>query len=675
TVHTDRIGLPFAFPTPAAAETADQIWVPRISYVKHNLYYLLHSEFGATPPKNRNKNQSVVSQPMASTMAERAGPPASTAAARRPSTLSEIRRSVKSRLRHLPSPSSSSHPHLRDKSTGAEGHDASGYDIQAELVSRDKARQKEAVRRYLQSKVRNDWAFEWPPRVTPPAPAAAATVPNTPATVEGTLVTGSISEAVDVAVGSSSSGHHDIDHAGPSEQPPPNPVVEEENDKLEEAGGQPPAAVEVLDAVETDEPIDSGAEADSDTESIYSVISEDPSQYRPRAEWTSDISDDDGTTFMPSGPAVTHSPFRFDSPDSVGVAVQATSQAGREKRRRADRDEMAWNEGLACFNARRDAWTGARTVRLKPRPLMSPTSPTSPRRRDKLFRFRSSHGEGEAVMLASPTSATTTASSITTAKAHPTSTLGITAGNTAGIETLTPPASDGDSILSPVATNKSHSLNTAGTGSNPDPSTYPIETILPVPPPLLPPNNPMRASITPALYLSIYDKVVAAAAQPSCPINLSDMIRSCVAAWKRDGEWPPRPSNMLGLGHDQMMTGVMMPNSAGVAAAARARRRVEKEREQRRQELMRKEAGAGGGGGGGGGHGRRMSFAGLIGRRNSAAGVDGTEGGGGGGANHAAGEEERSGIRKSFRKILHIGHHAPAPAPSPTAAATPGAGA
>ncbi|TLD29064.1 hypothetical protein PspLS_03174 [Pyricularia sp. CBS 133598] len=624
---------------------------------------------------------------MASTMAERAGPPASTPAARRPSTLAEIRRSVKSRLRHLPSPSSSSHPHLRDKAAGAEGDDASGYDIQAELVSRDKARQKEAVRRYLQSKVRNDWAFEWPPRVTPPAPAAvaaaaaaaAATVPKTPTTVEGTLLTGSTSEAVDVTVENASNGQHDIDHAGPSKQPPQTPLVEEHNDDVEETGVQPPAAVEVLDAVERDEPIDSGAEADSDTESIYSVISEDPAQYRPRAEWTSDISDDDGNTFMPSGPAVTPSPFRFDSPDSVGVAVQATSQAGREKRRRADRDEMGWNEGLACFNARRDAWTGARTVRLKPRPLVSPTSPTSPRRRDKLFRFRSSHGEGDAVMLASPTSTTTTASSTTTAKAHPTSTLGSTTGNTAGIETLTPPASDGDSILSPVATNKSHSLNTAGTGSNPDPSTYPIETILPVPPPLLPPNNPMRASITPALYLSIYDKVVAAAAQPSCPINLSDMIRSCVAAWKRDGEWPPRPSNMLGLSHDPMMTGVMMPNSAGVAAAARARRRVEKEREQRRQEVMKKEAGAGtgGGGGGGGGHGRRMSFAGLIGRRNSAAGVEGAEGGGGGGggANHAAGEEERSGIRKSFRKILHIGHHAPAPAPSPTAAATPGAGA
>ncbi|TLS24041.1 hypothetical protein PpBr36_08065 [Pyricularia pennisetigena] len=622
---------------------------------------------------------------MASTMAERAGPPASTAATRRPSTLSEIRRSVRSRLRHLPSPSSSSHPHLRDKTAGVEGDDSNGYDIQAELVSRDKARQKEAVRRYLQSKVRNDWSFEWPPRVPPPAPAAAATVPKTPTTVEGTLVISSTSEAVDmdVAVENASNGHHDVDHAGPSQQQQPqNPVVDEDNDNAEDTGVHAPAAVvEVLDAVETDEPIDSGAEADSDTESIYSIVSEDPSQYRPRAEWTSDISDDDGTTFTPSGPAVTPSPFRFDSPDSVGFAVQATSQAGREKRRRADREEMAWNEGLACFNARRDAWTGARTVRLKPRPLVSPTSPTSPRRRDKLFRFRSSHGEGEAVVLASPTSTTTTASSITTAKAHPTSTLGSTTATTTGIGILTPPAYDGDSILSPVTTNKSHSVTTTGSGSNPDPSTYPIETILPVPPPLLPPNNPMRASITPALYLSIYDKVVAAAAQPSCPINLSDMIRSCVAAWKRDGEWPPRPSNMMGLGHDPMMTGVMMPNSAGVAAAARARRRVEKEREQRRQEVMRREAaavaagGGAGGGGGGGGHGRRMSFAGLIGRRNSAAGVEGTEGGGGGGgANNAAGEEERSGIRKSFRKILHIGHHAPAPAAA-AAAAAPGAGA
>lgn len=50
----------------------------------------------------------------------------------------------------------------------------------------------------------------------------------------------------------------------------------------------------------------------------------------------------------------------------------------------------------------------------------------------------------------------------------------------------------------------------------------------------------MRASITPQIYPSLYDKVVVHSLQPSCPVNLSDMVASCVAGWKRDGEWPPR---------------------------------------------------------------------------------------------------------------------------------------
>ncbi|MDE9440015.1 DUF4050 domain-containing protein, partial [Staphylococcus xylosus] len=37
---------------------------------------------------------------------------------------------------------------------------------------------------------------------------------------------------------------------------------------------------------------------------------------------------------------------------------------------------------------------------------------------------------------------------------------------------------------------------------------------------------------TPSLYLSLYDKVILNNLQPSCPINLQDMIRSCVTGWK-----------------------------------------------------------------------------------------------------------------------------------------------
>jgi hypothetical protein len=50
----------------------------------------------------------------------------------------------------------------------------------------------------------------------------------------------------------------------------------------------------------------------------------------------------------------------------------------------------------------------------------------------------------------------------------------------------------------------------------------------------------MRASVQPSMYGSLYDKVVAQSLQPSCPVNLADMLRACVVGWKRDGEWPPK---------------------------------------------------------------------------------------------------------------------------------------
>ncbi|KAF7946548.1 hypothetical protein EAE96_009545 [Botrytis aclada] len=68
------------------------------------------------------------------------------------------------------------------------------------------------------------------------------------------------------------------------------------------------------------------------------------------------------------------------------------------------------------------------------------------------------------------------------------------------------------------------------------------DTEVPIAKSLLPPDNAMRASITPQAYSTIYDKVILQSLTPSCPINLSDVIQSCVQGWKRDGEWPPSSS-------------------------------------------------------------------------------------------------------------------------------------
>ncbi|KAH7357089.1 hypothetical protein BKA65DRAFT_534832 [Rhexocercosporidium sp. MPI-PUGE-AT-0058] len=69
------------------------------------------------------------------------------------------------------------------------------------------------------------------------------------------------------------------------------------------------------------------------------------------------------------------------------------------------------------------------------------------------------------------------------------------------------------------------------------------DTEIPMAPPILPPENAMRASILPGAYNTIYDKVVVQSLTPSCPMNLKDVTRSCVQGWKRDGEWPPKPSS------------------------------------------------------------------------------------------------------------------------------------
>jgi hypothetical protein len=53
------------------------------------------------------------------------------------------------------------------------------------------------------------------------------------------------------------------------------------------------------------------------------------------------------------------SPYKFDSPDSIGDAVEQKRENRKRKRRAAQNEEMSWNDGLSTFVQRRDAWTGA----------------------------------------------------------------------------------------------------------------------------------------------------------------------------------------------------------------------------------------------------------------------------------------------------------------------------
>ncbi|KAK6081334.1 hypothetical protein SCUP515_03022 [Seiridium cupressi] len=397
-----------------------------------------------------------------------------------------------------------------------------GADYDADLVSKDKVKNKEAVKKYLAERIRNDWEFKWP---------RASTAAN-----------GSIPSVLNPAA----------ENAKTSEGEESNEVPSHDHQDL---------AVEELDDDDDDD--------DDDSVSTYSTVSEDTEHFKSRLEWWSDLSDDDSHVFP--------SAYRFDTPDAVGPTVQATALAKRANRRRAVREEEAWNSGLACFNARRDAWTNAKTARVKPKPSSTPTSPLSPSRRLSFFRFVSTTPP---VSPGVPLSPTTTR----------------TSGDTTAVT-----SSDGDSKENP---------------SRADPSLYPVETLLPLAPPLLPRANPMRASITPATYPSLYDRIVVHSLTPSCPVNLADVLRSCVVGWKRDGEWPPRSAD------------------ASVPVVA-----VRKKKQNNATAHSR-----------GSSAGRRMSL-GFLGRRESAAaeteiGDQAPEDGNSGG----------KGIRRSIQRVLGIGH-------------------
>ncbi|KAH8677505.1 hypothetical protein BX600DRAFT_506540 [Xylariales sp. PMI_506] len=412
-------------------------------------------------------------------------------------------------------------------------------DFDADLVSKDKTKQKEAVKKYLTSKVRNDWDFKWPPVAKASPSDSRLNQASDSATVPDSVEPPQVS--VDI-----SSPNADVD---------PAPAADRQQDSV---------AQEAATTIE-----EVGEDDDDDAASTYSTVSEDLAHWRPRLEWTSDLSDDDFNLTSPSA-------YRFDTPDAVGPTVQATALAKRADRRRAIRKEEAWNPGLACFNARREAWTGAKTARVKPKVVSTPVSP-APSRRMSLFRFTS------------PTSPTHPLS--------PTLPLSPTSTRQSG-DTTAALSSDSESREAP---------------SKLDSSTYPVETLLPLAPPILPPANPMRASITPAAYASIYDRIVVHSMTPSCPINLSDVLRSCVSGWKRDGEWPPRPAEM-----SMPVVAVRKKKLDSGAAKGHASRPSAS---------------------------RRLSL-GFLGRRESSATADAA----------AAHDDAGKGIKKSLQRVLGLGH-------------------
>ena len=91
-----------------------------------------------------------------------------------------------------------------------------------------------------------------------------------------------------------------------------------------------------------------------------------------------------------------------------------------------------------------------------------------------------------------------------------------------------------------------------------------VVELCPLPEPLIPSTNPVRASINPAIYPSIYSRVVVQSTTPNIPINLADMTSALVEGWKMDGEWPPRVKDLEPMvGRVRNKQGVVALDSPG----------------------------------------------------------------------------------------------------------------
>lgn len=201
-------------------------------------------------------------------------------------------------------------------------------------------------------------------------------------------------------------------------------------------------------------------------------------EVRERYYGESESSDSDIEPRTGASKEAEHDAYKFDTPDAIGDAVGRTRGQRRKRRRLRLEEDMAENEGLRIWVERRDAWTGAASVRKYgvPSPSKAPT----------ISQHDSGNGAVDTMQLDAPA----------TSPPAPTS------------DPATPTAQD----------------------------TF---DLVPVAPRLLP-DNPIRASINPNAYSDIYAKIVTSSRTPSVPINLADMTRALVQGWKDINEWPPK---------------------------------------------------------------------------------------------------------------------------------------
>ncbi|KAL4870130.1 hypothetical protein BDV12DRAFT_66297 [Aspergillus spectabilis] len=293
-------------------------------------------------------------------------------------------------------------------------------------------------------------------------------------------------------------------------------------------------------------------------------------------EWRVREYDSSGSELEPQLSPIS-SPGYHDGGDASYSSGSSAGAQRQRKRRRQMEEEMGWNEGLRTWVERRDAWSGAlsreqvrtweqrqQSLSTSDTELQCTTTSSSIQDTDaqSIPASTTAHpfavpATGESSNLVSITEAALKIAEKDDNAAAATSPEPPQAQN----NHASPPINDQNlrtdlipdlaDLPQPLSASSaipatSPSITSASTST---PTTSPSDPfpdpLIPVVPSLISTSNPIRASITPAMYPSIYSKVVIQGLTPTVPINLADMTKAMVQGWKADGQWPPKPQNLV----------------------------------------------------------------------------------------------------------------------------------
>ncbi|KAJ5613130.1 hypothetical protein N7510_006324 [Penicillium lagena] len=282
---------------------------------------------------------------------------------------------------------------------------------------------------------------------------------------------------------------------------------------------------------------------------------------REAVEWREREFDSSGSELEPQS---SDHDLDLETPSALKAAGDLEIER-RRKRRRQMEEEMAWNEGLRVWLARRDAWSGARTkrqIRAHEKRRVAAGGADEKQVESATDESRSSK-DSEVVATETPAETVTDGdvhddddktTAVQAAKAE--ETLSIAdhdqpreepsqhrqdqeeEQSTAPDEETKRKGSIETSITEP----DQHAPLGADTAAADSEEDELDEPLLPVAPPFISASNPIRAGINTSIYPSIYTKVVVQGMTPTVPVNLADLTKAMVQGWKTDGQWPPKPA-------------------------------------------------------------------------------------------------------------------------------------